>query len=268
MTWKPKHEAHAIERVRLLCTFREPLPSKAINRSSSGIIGNASDLGFNSVEPAQSSIQKIRIDQGSVPAQEPSSRNGHVMKRHKDGQVAEEVGFRDMVYGYMTTTYGRWDSMKKRLDEVFIPALEVAGDLVELKSVKLEYWDSFFFDGDPQAADISNLLEHANGSIPKDVLKGSSTWHSHAGWFEDGDPYPTLINRNFDMVDQQNNKGQSRRALGIYTLVEKRFSNSSLDMSKFRNLLEEMHNRSLLLFGGALSSEYRKKVGIDLESYK
>ena len=43
------------------------------------------------------------------------------MRRHKDSVIAEEVGFRDLVYGYMTTTYGRWEAMRRRLDEVLLP---------------------------------------------------------------------------------------------------------------------------------------------------
>jgi len=268
MTWKPRHEAHAIERVRVLFAFREPVPAKVVSRSSAEITAKFSELGFNSVEPVEGSVATIKLQPNAAPEREPAARNGLVMRRHKDSVIAEEVGFRDLVYGYMTTTYGRWEAMRRRLDEVLLPALDHVIDIVELDSMKLEYWDSFIFEGDPSKADISDLLAFVDPSIPEDVLRGSSAWHSHSGWFEGEEPFPVLINRNLDMVDRKDNEGRTVRALGVYTLVEKRSSADALDIGSARSSLDEMHNRSLLLFGNTISAEYREQLGIDLEAYK
>lgn len=267
MTWRPRHEAHAIERVRLLFKFCEPIPSKMVAKSSEETRQKAFDLGFDDVGPAESSIATIKL-QGHSAQTEPSPKNGFVMRRHQDGAVVEEVGFRDMVYGYMTKTYGRWDSLVTRLEEILFPSLNNISEVAELDSIKLEYWDSFVFEGDPLEADVSKLLSFVDAAIPPDVRAGSSAWHSHVGWFEGEEETPTLINRNIDVVDTSNGEGKDMRSLGMYTLVERRSKSATLDFQSVRELINGMHNRSLLLFGESLSAEYRDQIGIDLEAYK
>lgn len=266
--WKPRHEAHAIERVRLLFTFREPIPSKVVAKSSYETRQQAYDLGFDAVGPAESSIATIKLQARNAPQTEPSARNGFVMRRHQDGALVEEIGFRDMVYGYMTKTYGRWESLVARLEEALIPALDNISDIAELDAIKLEYWDSFVFEGNPLEANVSNLLSVVDAAIPPDVRAGSSAWHSHVGWFEGNEESPTLINRNIDVVDTSNEEGQNMRSLGIYTLVERRSKSNPIDFQSVRDLIDGMHNRSLLLFGESLSEEYRNQIGINLEAYK
>ncbi|NVK54669.1 MAG: TIGR04255 family protein [Alteromonadaceae bacterium] len=266
--WKPRHEAHAIERVRLLFTFREPIPSKVVAKSSYETRQQASDLGFDAVGPAESSIATIKLQARNAPQTEPSAQNGFVMRRHQDGALVEEIGFRDMVYGYMTKTYGRWESLVARLEEALLPALNNISDIAELDAVKLEYWDSFVFEGDPLEADVSKLLSVVDAAIPSGVRAGSSAWHSHVGWFEGDEESPTLINRNIDVVDTSNEEGQNMRSLGIYTLVERRSKSTPIDFQGVQDLIDGMHNRSLLLFGESLSEEYRNQIGINLEAYK
>lgn len=268
MTWRPRHKAHAIERVRLLFTFREPVPTKVIDRTSHKTREQASDLGFDAIGPADSSIATIKLQAHNAPQTEPSAKNGYVMRRHQDGTVVEEVGFRDMVYGYMTMTYGRWHSLVARLEEVLLPALDSAGDVAELDAIKLEYWDTFVFDGNPLEADVAKLLNVTDRTIPSDVSAGGSAWHSHVGWFEGNAETPTLINRNIDVADASNGEGQDMRSLGIYTLVERRSKSAPLDFQSVRQNINCMHNRSLLLFGESLTAEYRDQIGIDLEVYK
>jgi uncharacterized protein (TIGR04255 family) len=268
MMWKPTHEAHAIDRVRLLFSFSEPVPSKVIAKSSHETRHRASELGFDGVGLAESSIANIKLQSNNAPQTEPSVKNGFVMSRHQDEALVEEVGFRDMVYGYMTTSYGRWASLVARLEEALFPALDNISDVAELDSIKLEYWDSFVFAGNPFEADVSKLLSVVDAAIPADVCAGSSAWHSHVGWFEGDEETPTLINRNFDISDSSNGEEQDIRRLGIYTMVEQRSKSAPLDFHSVREHINKMHNRSLLLFGESLSAEYRDQIGIDLEVYK
>lgn len=268
MTWKPRHEAHAIERVRVFFEFREPIPSKVLAKSSASITDKFAELGFDALEPAESSFTTIKVQLNAAPEKEVGSRNGFVLRRRQDGALAEEVGLRDLVFGYVTTTYGRWEAMKKRLEEVLLPVLDAVSEIVELDKIKLEYWDSFYFDGEPAKADVSKLVSSVDASIPADVRNGSSAWHSHIGWFEGEEAARILLNRNLDMVDRTEADGTVRRVLSIYTLVEKRSLVDALDLGSVRSQLDEMHKRSLQLFGGSLAEEYRAKVGIDLGAYK
>lgn len=209
MTWKPRHEAHAIERVRAMFHFREPLPKKILNDASAEIVEAAPKLGFDTVTPAESSIVTISLQPNATGKQEPASQSGFVLRRHVDGEVVEEVGIRDTRFGYMTTIYGRWENLSQRLEDVLLPALRKAEPAIELVSMKLEYWDRFLFDGAPEKADVTTLLEGFETALPADVLAGQSAWHSHIGWFEGEKASPVLINRNLDMLDQTNADGET-----------------------------------------------------------
>jgi hypothetical protein len=109
MSWKPRHEAHAIERVRVMLPFKEPLTSKALRSASADVVAKAQSFGFDAIVPAESAIQNIRISlSGGVAAHKLSGQeSGVVLTRQQEGSVLEEVGFRDGGFGYLSTTYGR-----------------------------------------------------------------------------------------------------------------------------------------------------------------
>lgn len=269
MTWKPLHEAHAVERVRVLFHFADPLPSKMLRSAFKDIVDAAPELGFDMVAPAGSSVSTIVVDPsrpGSASRQ--SEENGVILRRHVDNVWLEEVGFRDSRFGYVSNVYGRWKNLRERISEVLVPALEKAEPAIDLASIRLEYWDSFNFDGDVSTADASGLLAEPIDGIPTNALQGASTWHSHIGWFEEVNGDPLLINRNIDMVSRLNEKDEQIKTLGIYTLVERRGANGGISIRNVTDILEHLHNRSLTLFGETLSQPYREKIGIDLEAYR
>lgn len=268
MSWKPRHEAHAIERVRVLLAFKDPLTSKLLSSATNVIASKSKELGFDSVLPAESAVAMIKIDiTGGSPEQD-VTKNGTLLQRHVDGRRIEEVGFRDGGFGYLTLTYGRWENLRGRLEEVVYPALQLIQAAAELKTVKLEYWDSFQFEGPPDKADIDGLLDNFQSSLPKEVLSGGSQWHSHIGWFENSDFGPVLINRNFDVADRKSENEEKVRVLTAYSMVEQRGESGQVPFDQVDTILTQLHDRSLLLFGEALTNEYREQIGIDLDNYK
>ena len=267
MSWKPRHEAHAIERVRVMLPFKEPITSKLLSTSSGQVVQKASELGFDSVVPANSSVQTLNINIAEGSANKSVPQNGTVLYRHAEDEQVEELGFRDGAFGYVTTRYGRWKNLASRLDEVLLGPMQTLQTAAELDAIKLEYWDAFRFDGPPEEASVETLLEGFNTSLPSDVVAGSSQWHSHIGWFEATDFGPLLINRNFDAVDRDDKDQNVKRDLLVYTMVEQRNQNG-ISIADAGAILEVLHNRSLLLFGSSLSEDYRSSIGIKLEEYQ
>ncbi len=210
MTWKPRHKAHAIERVRVMFPFREPLNSKVLSNCTNDIVSRSAELGFDTVESVESAVATINFLPSAAPAKKTPPKNGIVLKRHENGTIIEEVGFRDGAFGYVTTVYGRWENLRNRMSEIILPALHKVENFVDLTLVKLEYWDTFLFDGNPNEADTAQLLAGADSGLPKNVLAGASQWHSHIGWFEGPPETPILINRNIDVADRINEIGTSR----------------------------------------------------------
>ena len=268
MTWKPKHEAHAIERVRVMFTFSQPLTSKLLTSAVADVVAKSEDFGFDTVTSAESAIATITIQPNIGAQTKTAPMNGTVMMRRDRDSVVEEVGFRDGVFGYVTSTYGRWENLRNRMDEVILPALHNVEAAADLSSAKLEYWDSFLFVGDEQSADVSTLLRNFDGDLPGEVLAGSSQWHSHIGWFEESSEGPVLINRNIDVVDRVDDEGKTVRALGIYTLADQRNRSNAVSISDIETILEDLHKRALRLLGKTLSKEYCELIGLDLSVYK
>lgn len=116
MSWKPRHEAHAIERVRVMLRFKDPLTSKVLRKASADVVAKAHEFGFDAIMPAESVISGIQINLsgGDTPQKVSPQENGIVLKRQLEGSVIEEAGFRDGQFGYVSAIYGRWENYLSR----------------------------------------------------------------------------------------------------------------------------------------------------------
>jgi uncharacterized protein (TIGR04255 family) len=241
--------------------FKEALNDKILQKAALPVAEKYSDLEFETVERAEGPFQTIVLTQ-DVPLVKPPAKSGWVLKR---GSTTEEAGFRNLGFGYSSTEYGRWENLETRFWDVFRAALTVALESVDLANIKLEYWDRFVFEGDSATADARLLLEGVDPSVPPDSISGTTLWHSHAGWFEQRDENPVLINRNFDAIDQTI-EGESRRVLNIFTLVDLR-PQGPVTVPEVESALNYLHNRALQLFGASIKEEFRRAIGLDLERY-
>ncbi len=145
MAWKPLHEAHAIDRVRILVQFDAQLSDKTLARAAGPITATAFDLGFGTVERAGSSVQEINITPGmqaGFPA--PPRANGWVLKRQDGQRLVEEAGYRDLVFGYMTSEYSRWENMRSRFWDLFDQPLRSAMDAVSVGRSALSIGTSLY----------------------------------------------------------------------------------------------------------------------------
>lgn len=256
-----------------MVNFKEPLPSKLLRSSTQEIVLKAQELQFNTVEQAHSNVANIIFSANAaldeLPAQVPTNQNGHVLRRVENGAIIEELGLRDGRFGYVSTVYGRWENLRERLDNTLMPPLAAVSAAVDIEAIKLEYWDSFWFDGDKEQADASELIHEFHPALPKNAISGGSLWHSHHGWFE-GDPeMPILVHLNLDSVDRTNKETKdTKRFLGIYTLLEQRSGNRGIEIEGIAEHLDLLHKRSVTILGKTLNADIRAQIGIDLEDYK
>ncbi len=266
MSWKPLHEAHAIDRVRILVQFNSPLTDKTLTKAASPATSKFRELGFEEIQRASSTIQNLMIPNQGAPMPPESTENGWVLKRSAAGVVEEEAGFRDGVFGYLSTEYGRWENLSKRFWDIFENSLTISLESIDIASVKLEYWDRFVFDGEATNADLNDLLLAFDPVIPRDVISGAALMHSHAGWFEDHVGSPVLVNRNIDVIEEHNAE-QKLRICNIFTLVEFRPNPLIDSVQTCKDVLEHLHRRSLALFGSSVSEVQREKIGLNLKDY-
>jgi uncharacterized protein (TIGR04255 family) len=266
MGWKPVHEAHAIDRVRILVQFNNPLTDKLLAKAALPATSRFQELGFDELVRAETATQSIMISVQPATAVPSVVHNGWLLKRSSSGMLVEEAGFRDGVFGYMSTEYGRWENLARRFWDLFEAPLGIAFDSVDVSSLRLEYWDRFVFDGDVKDANARDLLSEVDPALPKDVIEGASLWHSHAGWFEKHKDDQVLVNRNIDVLDEGAGSDK-RRVCNVFTLFELRPVSSTGGIAETKDALEHLHRRSLTLFGTTLSEAQRTNIGLNLTDY-
>ena len=234
LAWVPIHGGHAIERVRL--TVASP------------------DLGFNETSQVGSQVFDVHLEPGGQPRPVSPELNGWMFRRRAGEAVVEELGIRDGDFGYVSTQYDRWDGMRERLKRILVPAVEVALGVTDAGALKLEYWDSFVFEGTREDARASDLLSVRPAFVPDAAYDGPESWHSHIGWFERMRENRLLINQNVDTVDLLGKDDDvERKALNIYTLTEQRFENWKLEAGNFWETVDFPHARSVRIFAASIT---------------
>lgn len=266
MSWKPIHEAHAIDRVRILVQFNSPLTEKLLTKAAAPATSKFQELGFQQLHRSESTIQSLVISPQAGPIVPEIAQNGWVLKRSSAGLLTEEAGFRDGVFGYMSTEYGRWENLAARFWDVFESPLSIALDSADISSIRLEYWDRFVFEGKAKSANVRDLLVAVDPVLPETVVSGTSLWHSHSGWFESHNEDVVLVNRNIDVIDEPSAEG-SRRNCNIFTLVELRAVKAIEHVQSCKAALEHLHRRSLALFGSSLTEAQRNNIGLNIADY-
>jgi uncharacterized protein (TIGR04255 family) len=264
--WKPVHEAHAIERVRLMISFSEPITPKATAAAAEHVVSNYLDWGLDTSERATSPPQEIVLQLGPDAKPQLAGNEGFVFKKLDGNAVVEEVGFRAGRLGYVTTTYGRWETLETRAKGLFEPALDKLRDFVDVSSVKLEYWDAFVFDGDMLEGDAREVLADTELGVPPASQGPGCFWHSHGGWFGVKSRERFLVNRNVSVAPRNIASG-SVMSLAVHTLVERRASDGEFAQSDVFDLLQTMHKIANTVFGECISSDMRDRIGLNLEEY-
>ena len=260
MNWKPLADKHSISRVRIIVHFKDPLPTRALEKSCKKVVPQSDSLGFQEKNTIKEqgiildarNPHNVRTESGPV--------TGWQLLRREGGQEIEEVALRNSGFVYVTQTYDRWQNLLYRVNEVLFPALSEAIDVSEVAFIRLEYWDTFLHwsNGTPDATEV---LRGFDQDIPEDVIKGSSKWHSHIGWFDYSNPYPILIQRNIDAVDMEHGTDQ-RAGLNIHTLAEGRLEKAETTMELVTNTLESLHDLTKGVFANILTEDYLTKVGM------
>jgi uncharacterized protein (TIGR04255 family) len=200
----------------------------------------------------------------AAPPNPQPKMNGWSFARIVDGQLVEELGIRDMRFGYFTTKYDRWAPVRDRFWQLMRQPLQQALIAGEVDNIRLEYWDRFNFDGEPTEARIDTLLENAALLFPPETINGLSLWHYNRGWFSDAPENKFLVNLNIDANDIALPSGEIVRSAGFYNFVEYRPQGIDLDVEAATSVMQKMHNLSKIVFGKAVTADIQTLVGLTL----
>ena len=262
MPWKPKNETHAIERMTIGINFRQPISYELIEKFSGEIAKDHEKHGFNNLSPIWATTLELVPEVQIVGKQK--GKAGIVMKRYNEQKrVEEELGFRDKLFYYNTLSYERWSSIKTRLQSILFPVVLNATREFEVESIRLEYWDNFIYQGEPQKADISKIFSKFQTIVPQNNLKGNFPWQSLYSWYEEFEPEPTLIRQAFNARDIVNQDDSKTRILDVYSLVEKHLNKVVKKDAEINKIIDKLHETSLRIFSDVLRKDFRQFVGID-----
>lgn len=176
----------------------------------------------------------------------------------------EVASFRKSLAFFTASEYGTWKAFSQDADETMNPFLTKAMEITGLKSIKLEYADRFVFSGEPEDADFSEILKMSIIGLPDAATANGKLWHNHAGWFDQIDQGSVLVNSNLDVTDvtHRDQPDKPLKSVGIFTLVETRFTGLITEFEMAKIISNSLHSKSKDVFRSAITDAAAKMVGL------
>lgn len=222
-----------------------------------------SDFGFGPrVEVQTHSIVMNLVGQGQQPVAQ-QSRGWQFRREAAPGAIVEALVFTPEGIVYENVEYTRWAEFWDRASQLLLPLVQLSAQVTDLRLFSLEYFDRFIFSGAPATASPSLLISEGMASnLPDTPRSGAELWHLHRGWFETLDDIRVLVNQNIDANDAQSPDGETRRSVGIYTKIERRNRNETVDAGSISDDLNKMHEISKAVVSSVLVPEIRARIGL------
>lgn len=267
MSWRPNSSAHAIERVRLVIIFKQPIPAKVSRHTSEMMSKLRADTRLDGPSPRTSFGLNVQVSPGGqqiVTAPHEALQGWQFLRTATTtGFPLEAVVLEQNQIVYETVEYRRWETFLQRYSKVFSPIADYISNALDIDRVALEYFDRFHFEGPSVEASPRTLLSGIDTLIAKEAAAGQKLWHLHRGWFEGSRYGDVLINQNLDAVDAvPQGHTVPVRTIGILTKAEVRSENFRLDDVGRDQILEILHNLTHMYFRSALQEEILPTVGI------
>lgn len=280
MRWQPAHEAHAIERVSLTFQFDEPIHSKPWQSLLAAASLDLPKQGFNAIsDHHELPLAQIVSPAGSrgpapgfaIPGQPIQlAVTGRSFQVVNGGQVREEVLLLRNQFTHATLLYNGWASHRSRVLALLGGYIERALTLVNLQLVKLEYWDRFLFDGDPEDVDYGSLLRRGSRHLPGFPFGMDQLWHSHVGYFVNSGASQRLVNVNVDAFDVAESPAPDqppvrRRTVGIHTMAQDTMGpDPSLTVQNgVGSTLEALHTTLKETFADVITPEASERISLN-----
>lgn len=264
MSWTPIHDAHSIERVRIIVRFTDPIPPKLISGLADALEPQKSQWGFGPRKGRQSAELTIHISGGTLKSGTQGGENGWIFTRNVGpNEIIELLSLEPTQLIYEIAQYKRWDDFMQR----FVPLMDVLSakieSAVDIESLSLEYFDRFTEPSDVVATKVSEVIkESVISSVPRDVVSGGEMFHIHRGWFEGAESGRVLINQNVDLQQGTTITEEELRSLLIYTKVERRRREGAVDLSNLKTDLDGLHDISKRVLSDVMQEAAQERIGL------
>ena len=187
--WVPASESHAIEHVAVTFLFSEELPLKFVKSASI----YADDLIVSGTFSNKEEIHESNIE---IKGPETNAQSSEIVgfSYSKKDSNEEAVRFQKGFAYFSASKYGTWKAFSQDAYRTIGPFVSKALDLTEMSSIKLEYVDRFVFEGEPSAANFSDVIKIDGLGLPAEAISNGMPWHDRKGWFDILEIGPVLIN--------------------------------------------------------------------------
>jgi uncharacterized protein (TIGR04255 family) len=263
LAWLPIHPTHAIERTRVVIEFSQPIPQKMVSRLGEQFDGISHDFGFGArIETQMQSV--MMPPAGAEPIFSQRANGWQFVREQTPGAILEALILEPQGFVYETAEYVRWALFSDRLARMTTDLLQQLQKDVGVRSVALEYFDRFYFDGGITSAVPSALVRtELISALPDSACSGRELWHVHRGWFEGEGAHRYLVNQNVDAQQAKTADDRDVRSALIYTKVERTSDGIEIDLSHLGESLDAMHDVSKRVIRDALIEEMQLRVGLD-----
>lgn len=225
-SWRPLHDAHAIERALIGVTFSQEmtdLPLKrAINAAREAIAKFGAGLFVeNPVQEVQLNFHPATgASRGAVPRE-----SGMEFVRHQRPNEPGEIFAIDRnSIRFETRHYTRWSPLMDRAMPAIAATLPIYMATVPLLGVSLEYYDRF--DAvDAVAARAGEVIARGR-YVSNAAFSDEEQWHCRTGWYENS-PQPKarrLTNVDVNVADAQLAPDTINRVIVIRTFMRETYN--------------------------------------------
>lgn len=186
-------------------------------------------------------------------------------RQSEQGKVIETQTLTPNNFTYEIGEYSRWEVFLGRYLEIAEETLPALFSHADIKSVILDYFDRFIFEGDPNQASPECLLASPFFNLLADSARsGREAWHLHRGWFEGNDLTRFLVNQNLDIQHgKKEQNGETVSSLAIMTRVENQNIDGNIDLKAHSQHLGEMHHVSVEALRMVLHDDMKIRIGLN-----
>lgn len=199
MPFVPISGQHAIQEVVFIVHFDRPLAGEELDRIFELRDELANDLPKAERSPYFQFAIGTNGPSGSVmPSASFAAAPVSIQSFKRDGSLDWRLHAAADFVAVNCLSYSRWELVYVQAKKYLSAAM---GSLIEseinIKSIVLQYIDSFKFEGDLKKYSVFDLVDRKSGYIPTSFSPNSHLWHVHVGQYESLDTEVTgsLLNR-------------------------------------------------------------------------
>ena len=266
MTWIPVKGNDAIEQVRVVLRFSDPLPGKFFDNLIEQFKDSMKEFDLNnqSIQPSGGGVE-IKNTEQATEAKRSSLVIFDKLDENDRKIIHKSLFVNRIEVAYSTSEYSHWSLFKKQYEPIIGKLLNIVGTTVDVSLLALEYWDRFISEEPDEIANPVCAIPSLEGQIANDAVSNNKNWHLHKGWFEASEKTKKdiLVQQNLDGAQAiKNQTNDFHRSIGIHNACTYRTIDKNCESRDLLVLLDELHEVSKRIFKEIITEELQKLVNI------